>query len=299
MAYHQKYNEKGFQEVGGLPKKLKLKLYDAHFMSYDFEKPYLNQENCCAFSKKCLYRIMPKLLEKAQKSKRKIVKSTFKYIYQEDPYHIGVIVKSRSEAAVIRKVLDSLQLKEINYADFGVYELAVDGEEGCLVENLLALRFKASQVLVLEKKDGTKFSRFNSKEIKGLRARKFVVACLTNRFLEYYGLTDFEPSLFFNKSSPYPTLMLDFNSNREIEQVFCSTLVEDHKMFNGNVEPNLSTTGLPSMDADRVYSVFFVISNIANDSTGFGILDNMCLTEKASADYIFTNKYLIPKTKQK
>lgn len=37
MAYHKKYNEKGFQNVEGLPKELKLRLYDPLNVSYSFE----------------------------------------------------------------------------------------------------------------------------------------------------------------------------------------------------------------------------------------------------------------------
>jgi hypothetical protein len=41
MAYHKKYNEKGFQDTSGLPKELKLKLYDPLNVSYSFESnPY-------------------------------------------------------------------------------------------------------------------------------------------------------------------------------------------------------------------------------------------------------------------
>ncbi|SNR51431.1 hypothetical protein [Flavobacterium sp. ov086] len=37
MAYHKKYNEKGFQNVEGLPEELKLKLYNPLNVSYSFE----------------------------------------------------------------------------------------------------------------------------------------------------------------------------------------------------------------------------------------------------------------------
>jgi hypothetical protein len=41
MAYHKKYNEKGFQDVSALPKELKLKLYDPLNVSYSFnDDPY-------------------------------------------------------------------------------------------------------------------------------------------------------------------------------------------------------------------------------------------------------------------
>ncbi|MEN2416390.1 hypothetical protein [Flavobacterium mesophilum] len=45
MAYHKKYNEKGFQNVSGLPGELKLRLYDPLNVSYDFESDtYKNRD---------------------------------------------------------------------------------------------------------------------------------------------------------------------------------------------------------------------------------------------------------------
>jgi len=58
MAYHKKYNEKGFQDVNGLPKKITLRLFDALNVSYRFDQePY---------------------------------KSTTQKIYVEDPFKFGI-----------------------------------------------------------------------------------------------------------------------------------------------------------------------------------------------------------------
>jgi hypothetical protein len=58
MAYHKKYNEKGFQNVQGLPKELKLRLYDPLNVSYNFES--------------------------------NTYKDSYQTIYVEDPYKIAI-----------------------------------------------------------------------------------------------------------------------------------------------------------------------------------------------------------------
>lgn len=58
MAYHKKYNEKGFQNIEGLPKELKLRLYDPLNVSYNYHS--------------------------------NTYKDYFQTIYVEDPYKIAI-----------------------------------------------------------------------------------------------------------------------------------------------------------------------------------------------------------------
>jgi len=294
MIYHEKYNEKGFQDVDGLPKKLKIQLYEQLSMSYSFEKPYISIDNCCTIGKKTNYSIMPKYLKKAMKSKKKIRKKTFKYLYEEDPNHIAIFIPPNQNKGSLKKLLDNLFLEEINYNDFGTNRYALDSEEGCLSDGSIANNEANIKVMILKKKDGTKFGRFNSREIKGLREQNFIVACLTNRTLEYYANVDFNANTFYGGQFFYFSL---FAYPRNTDQSFSSTRQEDYKMYYGN-GPDLGSSDLPSSNEYRMTSVFFVISNIKNDGIGLGLIDNMCIAGSMCNSYIFTNNYKYQSSKK-
>ncbi len=288
MAYHKKYNEKGFQDVDGLPKEVKLKLYDPLNVSYSFEKPVLSRNNCCNNGKKVNYAIMPKYLKEVINSQRKILKPSFRYIYREDPNNIAIIMKPNANKDSIRKVLDCLFLKEINYNEYGSQKFVIDHEKGCLSDGSYVLNPSNAEVLILKKKDDTKFKRFNSKEIKKLREQGLVVASLTNRILEYYGDTFFNSKIFYKK---YEIINNTFALPRITEQAFCSTLEKDYRMFYVDNKVNTINDVLPSKEDDRIYSVYFVISKNMNDGIGLGILDNMSTNSSNLKSYIFTNSY--------
>lgn len=73
MAYHKKYNEKGFQDVDGLPDKIGLKLFDPLNVSYSFEQePY---------------------------------KSLKQKVYVEDPYKIGITSDKNVDYTVFRQYI--------------------------------------------------------------------------------------------------------------------------------------------------------------------------------------------------
>lgn len=288
MAYHNNYNEKGYQNLTGLPKQLKIKLYEPFSISYNFEKPSISTDNCCNNGKKTNYVIMPKYLKEAMRSSRKIKKKTFRYLYKEDPNHIAIIMAPNENKKSIKELLDKLFLEEINYSDFGSQNYVLDGEKGCLADGSIAWNQKNPQVMILKKKDGSKYSRFNSIEIRGLREEGLIVACLTNRILEYYGDAYFNAGKFyggqnfFNSAFTYP---------RNIDQAFSTTRQEDYSMYFGDGKNNVATDHLPSADDDRMYSIFLVISNDKNDGNGLGILDNMCVDGTKNRMYVFTNSY--------
>lgn len=73
MAYHKKYNEKGFQDTEGLPKELKLQLFDSMNVPYRFESnPY---------------------------------KDSMQRIYIEDPYKFGITSVKAGDYITFRKYI--------------------------------------------------------------------------------------------------------------------------------------------------------------------------------------------------
>ncbi|MES2573599.1 MAG: hypothetical protein V4572_01530 [Bacteroidota bacterium] len=295
MAYHKKYNEKGFQNIDGLPKELKLRLYDPLNVSYSFEKPVLTSENCCNEGKKHLYQKKPEFLKRVENSKRKISRKTFRYIYTEDPYHIAIISKLGRDQFfnndTIKKLIDNLSIEETTDGNSERYYLAIT-KEGNLTWFPRTIR---SYVYLFQKKDSTKFQRFNSPEIKKLRQNNLIVSAINTRKLEYYSnkpynaekyipgkLSDFEKSL---QQYPYCPIC-DWNSKIEIS--YFDTQKEDNYYYNfkrTNYYPSL-----PSTDDDKIFSFFFVISKDQNSGMGLGVLDNM-ETGKKNDEYIFTNSY--------
>jgi hypothetical protein len=292
MAYHKKYNEKGFQDVAGLPKELKLRLYDPLNVSYSFEKPVLTSENCCNQVKKDLYRKKPKFLKRVEHSKRKISRNTFRYIYNEDPYHIAVISKLGRDQFfnndLIKKLMENLSIEEapedISWGKYQYYNLFLESKG-----NLSFLGSRA-YVFLLQKKDSTKFQRFNSPEIKKLRQNNLIVSAITTRKLEYYSNKPYNAEKFIGRKltelekSERPNPI----GNQWIEISYFDTQKEDNYYYNfkrTNYYPSL-----PSSDDNTIFSFFFAISKDKNSSIGLGMLDELEI-DKSNKEYLFTNIY--------
>ncbi|MGC4042034.1 MAG: hypothetical protein QM710_14915 [Flavobacterium sp.] len=81
MAYHKKYNEKGYQDMNGLPERVTLKLFDPSNVSYSFEQdPY---------------------------------KSPVQKVYIEDPYKFGITSSKDVDYNTFRKYLSD-ELKKLD-----------------------------------------------------------------------------------------------------------------------------------------------------------------------------------------
>jgi hypothetical protein len=297
MAYHKKYNEKGFQDTGGLPKELKLKLYDPLNVSYSFEKIVLTNENCCNQGKQSNYAKKPKYLNDVIDSKKTISRPKFRYIYIEDPYHIAVLCKRTGgdcfENDSIKKILIELSLEEINYQHYGVGKFIIDWESGYLSDDPNPNQL--GNVFILHKKDGSKFKRFNSPEIKKLRSHNLIIASFTNRQLEYYSDIRYDANKFYEYTTKknYYGSSHTFYSPREIRQTFSNTLKKDLDNYYGKNKKNLTNDRLPTSDDNKIFSSFFVIANTTIDGIGLGALDNMELNKSSIQDYIFNNSLQI------
>ncbi len=83
MAYHKKYNEKGFQNTEGLPKEIKLQLFDPMNVSYRFESnPY---------------------------------KDSVQVIYIEDPYKFGITSVNDGDYTTFRKyIINEIEKLNLN-----------------------------------------------------------------------------------------------------------------------------------------------------------------------------------------
>ncbi len=294
MAYHKKYNEKGFQNMEGLPKELKLRLYDPLNVSYSFEKPILSIETCCNNGKSHSYKKTPKFLKRVEHSKKKISRNTFRYIYIEDPYHIAVISKHRRDQFfnndTIKKLMENLSIEEtpedVSWGKYQYYNLFLDFKGNLSFWGGTARAY----VFLLQKKDSTKFQRFNSPEIKKLRQNNLIVSAITYRTLEYFSNKTYNAEKFigrklteFEKSNrPNPII------NQWIGMSYFDTQKENSYYYNfkkTNYYPSL-----PSSNDNTIFSFFFVISKDKYSSVGLGGLDELEI-DKTNKKYWFTNTY--------
>lgn len=167
MSYHKDYNEKGFQDVKGLPAEVKLKLYNPLNVSYQIYKfpdsMYIHEKNKYINSK------------------------FFRDIYVEDPYKISINIIADNCEKVIEKIekLNSdfdLGIETLNpyyYSNhtedskfncldviypYKVYPMA----NGLSTEQVDFIPNDSPSVF-LRKKDGSKFKRFNDPVIEKLR----------------------------------------------------------------------------------------------------------------------------------
>lgn len=300
MSYHKKYNEKGYQNLEGLPEELKLKLYNPLNVSYSFEKIVLTKDNCCNQGKKYNYQLEPQTLKRVKNSSTKKSKSTFRYLYVEDPYHIAIISKLDRDHFLnddkIKESIKKLSIEEMYKSEqFGQYEYesyAIDNESGHLVDGFDALtRQHNYKVYIFQKKDGTKFKRFNCPEIKKLREINLIVSALTIRTLEYFAEKPFNAEKFYgNNKNSEDTKHYNLSTFRNIDVSYFDTQKEDFKHYYSGIDPNATNDRLSSLDDDKIFSAFFVIPKKSQSSIGLGALDNVEI-DKTNDHLFFTNTY--------
>jgi hypothetical protein len=300
MAYHKKYNEKGYQNLEGLPGELKLRLHDPNYVSYSFEKIVLTKDNCCNQGKKYNYQSEPQTLKRVKNSSTKKSKSTFRYLYVEDPYHIAIISKLDRDHFLnndkIKESIKNLSIEEMYKSEqFGKYDYesyAIDNKTGHLVDGFDALaRQHNYKVYIFQKKDGTKFKRFNSPEIKKLREINLIVSALTMRTLEYYTEKPFNAEKFYGNNKNLEHIKhYNLSTFRNIDVSYFDTQKEDFKHYYSGINPNATSDRLASLDDDKIFSAFFVIPKNSQSSIGLGALDNVEI-DKTNDSLFFTNTY--------
>lgn len=312
MAYHKGYNEKGYQKTEGLSTEVNLRLHSSRNVFYDFEKPVLT-EISANYSRKNLYQ---KKLEKVlSMNEDGISLPSFRYLYQEDFYHIAILSEIPTESFFndgLKKVLDNLSLepsRTIVETGAGIMSrcFGVKSYGGSIYydQNLYASLDSANEcdksmgfetayrIYFFNKKNGEKLSRYNSVEIKKLREMGYTVAAITYRKIEYYGKEKFNPDIFFNMQStffkddyvPAVTDYFLFNLPQKPFQTLYSNLKDDmSKRYDG--------VFYGSSDKDNIiYSLYLVMPRSGTEAIGLGILD-IATKEDLISKYIFTNSFI-------
>jgi len=309
MSYHKDYNEKGFQNTDGLPKEVRLKLYDPLNVSYEFERPVLRKINRSYLQKTNYLKRLEKNLDKNDS----VIGRNFRHLYVEDSYHIAIISKLYKEQFfnndILKKTLNDLSLVYIPSITDTIPEYKCDcyafnnngnfyfDTEIIGLNNSLNLceadPFQTSyRVYFFTKKDKSKFKRFNSKEILELRKLNLFVVSITIREVEYYGkhkyLVEYshdKNDIIFNplygqKINEY----FRFSYIRKSKQVFLNGNKKKFKLKKGEY---FVTDYMPEMSENFLQSIYFVSTN-NNLSSGLGIAD--MIEKERDNTYLFFNE---------
>ncbi|MCP2028810.1 hypothetical protein L1276_003981 [Flavobacterium sp. HSC-32F16] len=134
MAYHKKYNEKGFQNISGLPKELRLQLH-------------------------LPYRV-------------KILGDSINF-YKEDDHHIRLLFND-----TILHTLETCPDFNSNLLCFAI-EYIAKFHKDLVVKDELNIGDYSLNTITVEKKDKTKFKRFNDSTIEKLLGDKNILALYT------------------------------------------------------------------------------------------------------------------------
>lgn len=294
MSYHKKYNEKGFQNIDGLPEELKLKLYDPLNVSYDFES-YIGVNK-----------------------------------YVEDPYKISISTSDFLEYNTLKdyinQTIQGLQLPvelvnpywEINKIENNPY--CTPQKEGYPISNLkenqrieggylFPLVGGVSSIFpdrsysntskdicfILRKTDGSKFKRFNDPIIKKLKQQNIKVCSIVlNKkngrdltITSNFKIRDQQNKNFNlkNKIDSSKVFFYDnnFRNKRKSFRLF-NFLKKDHYLQFDEPDkyPQLPSFILISNERDESYNLFPETGKenpttykipFPNDGVGLGILD--------------------------
>lgn len=307
MAYHKKYNEKGFQEIGNMPNEILLKLYPEYNTSYDFlESKYRDDIR----------------LEKKNGNERLIQnKGQFKDIYVEDLYKVLIVSMKegsyRTKRDTIYSIAKQLGLIPVNpyipnghsnmslerlYPEclgdeFGyIYSEWLDENPDCkylpiranYLEDyvdtvpgyVLPEEINRYSIFIYKKKDGTKFQRFNDPVLKKLvETEGILVYTLVYEKLRYRGKNDYnfkkfkkideeyQERLKLNENALYPTIY--FNEKMMLKNHF--------KLEKGGIK-------IVWMPGSRLSEDFIMVPISFKGSYGLGVLDNMDYHKEGSLD---------------
>jgi hypothetical protein len=307
MTYHKKYNEKGFQNVSGLPKELKLRLYDPKYVSYRFEKAKLTRFRTDYSKENCYLKTLRNRIRK----RKEIENKNFKYLYDEDSFHIAIITKYSYKDFFsndsIKNLLNKLSLKHTKYKSgtekgytLNMYQFT-DGRFYKSKYSEIDIKqyggsppygFNCYNVFFFHKKDTTKFDRFNSKEIQELREFNLTVASISNRIIEYYANSKFKNESFeewYNHNinqSIYQYSIVDYNFGAQSTpaKIFFKNSKKEFEMeFSDKKHKKVET-----LNTDfSIESLFFIIPKKQNPSIGLGLLDDDSVNEKNFKDKFY------------
>jgi hypothetical protein len=177
MAYHKKYNEKGFQNVEGLPKELKLRLYDPLNVSYDFETyihkntyvedPYKISVSTMSFLE---YNLLKDFINQTIKDLKLPVELVNPY-WEMDNIEPNPFIVQQKEGYPI------LSLKENQKVGVDYSFPLIGGVSTFFPEKSYSNKPK-DICFILRKTDGSRFKRFNDPIIKKLKEQKIKVSTI-------------------------------------------------------------------------------------------------------------------------
>ena len=189
MAYHKKYNEKGFQDKSTLPSELHLNLYNPLNVAIEFPYPINDNDS---FSKKY----------------------TNDY-FLEDPYKIAVKVGSVNNCKCLDSIIKSNflnveivdVLKQSNKTFFNLNEFKCDKSVVFKRNNLNgydlrqldfhidsnSCKMGENSILFIRKKDGSKFKRFNDLIIKKMRVSGLLINVVSYHRFSYHADIPYKP----------------------------------------------------------------------------------------------------------
>lgn len=287
MAYHKKYNEKGFQDVNLMPNELKLELQDFRYVSYVFDEPILKTIRKDYIGTNGYLRKVNQKLARGEI----ITNPNYEFLYQEDPYHIAILSTLSYEEFTSNRetdnLLNSLSLEYTHFRsskDSDFNHLYMFNQSNSLIsynqkEGEVERIFSKYYVHFFHKKDKSKFKRYNCKEINELRVSGFKVVVITNRIYEYFGNRKFINTSYdvfyshnFNIHSylQYPE-NYEFGMLKTPQQIFFKNSRTENEMYFGkrnyrNYEGNLSVD-------NTIETLYFAMPKQGCNSLGLGVLD--------------------------
>lgn len=182
MAYHEKYNEKGYQNVTGLPKELNFKLFNPIKVSYGFEFfwfHYFPQKNYLEDSYKISISINN---EMSYNSLREYMTTKIKELNLEIEFVNPLWEESKMAVNSFtfpyqKEAYPELSIKETDILNSQYVFPLKSGVINIFPDPYYSNKPK-DICFIVRKKDGSKFKRFNDPTIKKLKEEKFNVSVI-------------------------------------------------------------------------------------------------------------------------
>lgn len=293
MVYHKKYNEKGFQDINGLPKELNIKLHDSFLNYYDFN--YLvttetNKENFYRYYVEDPYKIVIK-------PSQKINYNSFRnYIYnylKNNDLGIELVNPVWEKYKLLNKISDikdpypSFKKTNLNNKDLDVQNISYFPLNGISSEQEYPYTHYSDSVnditFFLRKKDGKKYKRYNDKIISELRKNKDIEIFSVVIPLGSYNNDEVSKDSFFKKIRNQKSENIKFYKkyNPDFSKVFV------YDSFLGNEDNSNSSTSTIDIiikdpvvifDLVNVYSIYgqkYVGVDIENNWFSITLLQNL------------------------
>jgi len=293
MAYHKKYNEKGFQNISGLPSELKLRLYDPLNVSYSFES-YIIRNTYVEDPYKISISSANFLEYNALKdSINHTIKDLKLQIELVNPYLEMNKIENNPYNILQKEEYPVLNLKENQKVAGDDYLFPLIGGVSTIFPDRSYSNNPKDICFILKKTDGSKFKRFNDPIIKKLKQQKFKVYSIVlnkkdrTELKNNFRIRDRENKKFnlTNKIDSSKVFFYDntFRNQKKSFVMFKFFKKQYYLPFDEpNKYPQLPSFILISNERDETYNLFSEIGKenpithkipFPDDALGLGILD--------------------------